>query len=63
MEPQLYPFRPWLKANGISATTGYRLAKEGALRLTKVRRRTYLTKSEAERFFASLSLPHPQQST
>jgi predicted site-specific integrase-resolvase len=54
MEAQFLPFRPWLKANGISVTTGYRLVKEGVLKLTKIRSRSYLTKAESERFEAFL---------
>ena len=54
MEAQVYPFRPWLKTNGISPTTGYRLVKEGVLRLTKIRRRSYIARTEAERFIKSL---------
>jgi hypothetical protein len=62
MEPQLQPFRPWLKANGISVTTGYRLVKDGALRLTKIRSRSYLTKTEETRWLASLRQNQSQQS-
>ena len=54
MEPQFYPFRPWLKANGISPTTGYRLVKEGELHLSKIRSRSYIAAAEAKRFEESL---------
>lgn len=54
-QDQLFPFRKWLYDNSISVTTGYRLAKDGMLSLTKLRRRSYIKASEAERFMNSLS--------
>jgi len=54
MEADLYLFRPWLMANGISTTTGYRLVRDGALRLTKIRKRSYVARTEATRFIKSI---------
>lgn len=50
----IIPFIDWLKANGLSRATGYRLINDGLLHITKVRRRTYITKNEAARFVDSL---------
>ncbi len=38
MEPQFFLWRHWLKINGISTTTGYRLVKDGSIKLIKIRR-------------------------
>lgn len=50
----LIPFSDWLLANKISRTTGYRLVRDGALKLTKIRRRSYLTETEIVRFVKSV---------
>ncbi|MBP7253187.1 MAG: hypothetical protein KBA75_06865 [Alphaproteobacteria bacterium] len=51
---QVKPFRDWLKENGISPATGYRLVSAGRLSLTKLNARSYVTAEEASRFIAAL---------
>jgi predicted site-specific integrase-resolvase len=53
--PDVTPFATWLKDNNISHSTGYRLVREGKLKIVKIHRRSYVTKNERERFLQSLS--------
>jgi predicted site-specific integrase-resolvase len=48
------PFRKWLAANGISATMGYKLVREGKLRPVKLAKKTMITREEADRFANTL---------
>jgi predicted site-specific integrase-resolvase len=48
MQPELYTFTDFLTAYPISRTTAYREVKAGRLRVTKIRRRSYVTRSDAE---------------
>ena len=54
----LTPFAKWLEENEISRSTGYRLVKDKALNIVKLRRRSYITRSERERFVKSLGDAH-----
>ena len=54
-DSDLMLFAKWRKENDISNTTGYRLVKAGELKIVKIGRRTYITKTERERFVKSLS--------
>lgn len=53
-EPELVPFRDWLRANGIGISTGYRLVTEGRLTLTHIGKRSYLTRETRAAFLKSL---------
>lgn len=52
--PDLTPFAEWLKINKISRSSGYRLVRDDAVKIVKIRRRSYITRSERERFVKSL---------
>lgn len=47
-------FSEFLKINSISRSSGYRYVREGVLKITKVRSRSYLTVTEIERFMKHL---------
>lgn len=50
--PLAYPFRPWCKMIGISASTGYALARRGRIRLIKIGKRTVVPAAESARILA-----------
>lgn len=52
--PEMIPFRQWCQKNGIGATKGYELANQGALKLVKLGRKSYVTLQESQRFISSL---------
>ena len=54
-DPELVPFREWLRANGIGISTGYRLVSDGRLTLTHIGKRSYLTRQARAAFLESLS--------
>lgn len=52
--PELEPFREFLRRNRIGLTSGYKLAAEGKIKLTKVGSRTYVTREAIASFLANL---------
>ncbi len=55
MQSRLYPFRPWLFANGLKPTRGYQLVKEGKLKTVKIGKNRFITDNAADEFIASLT--------
>ena len=52
-QPELYTFKDFLTVYPISRTTAYRELKAGRLRITKIRRRSYITRADAEEWLKS----------
>ena len=54
LDPDFVPFRDYCRANGIGVTTGYKLVKDGKIKLCHIGKRSYLTREEREAFRAAV---------
>lgn len=55
MKPLIYPFVPFLKANGIGVTKGYQLVQQSKLKTVKIGKNRFVTEEAAQEFVRSLT--------
>ena len=54
IDPDYIPFRYWCQSNGIGISTAYKMVNEGKLHITKIGKRSYLSREDRETFRKSL---------